>query len=232
LEREAAVQTAPEAEPEPQEHPVAPGVGRRFATVGGAAVELTASGGRFWFECGGCGRRSEQSGGFANAQDAANAHAWHCRATADLITRDRADLVRDLLLEFRQEIHQLDTRAGAGMTLSAAVLIGVVSQAPPAEPGYSLAVVGAALLTIALLMFFSVLLPATATGYHVYAKGAPDRLSGALAGTRDAYHESRLAAVARVMRVKHRRLALAIGVSGLAVMTIASAAVVSLLAQT
>jgi hypothetical protein len=88
----------------------------------------------------------------------------------------------------------------------------------------TLSVVAASLLTVALLVFFSVLLPA-ASNVAVHRRPPPrvpvDRASTPL--------EARLQELGRVVRVKRLRLNVAITVSGLAIVVLAVGAVVSLL---
>ena len=73
--------------------------------------------------------------------------------------QDAAEIAKELVVDLRSELPRIDARAAAGVALTAAVLVSVVSQAPAAMPIYAIAVVAAALLTIALLLFLMVLLP-------------------------------------------------------------------------
>ena len=133
----------------------------------------------------------------------------------------------------RAELPRIDARAAAGIALSAAVLIGVAGQAPPA-PILHFAVVAAALLTIALLLFFTVLLPtsgnASQVAIHRWAefKNGEDLADELATWDRAVYHASVAIELSTVVRAKHRRLTLALFAGALAVLALACGASYSL----
>lgn len=69
------------------------------------------------------------------------------------------EVARELILDLRAELPRLDARAAAGAALTGALLVGVVTQQSLPTPIYTFGVLAAALLTIALLAFLSVLIP-------------------------------------------------------------------------
>jgi hypothetical protein len=73
--------------------------------------------------------------------------------------QNAAEIAKEIVVDLRSELPRVDARAAAGVALTAAILVGVVSQAPASMPIYAVAVAAAAMLTIALLLFLLVLLP-------------------------------------------------------------------------
>jgi hypothetical protein len=73
--------------------------------------------------------------------------------------QNAAEIAKEIVVDLRSGLPRVDARAAAGVALTAALLVGVVSQAPASMPIYAVAVAAAAMLTIALLLFLLVLLP-------------------------------------------------------------------------
>ena len=149
-----------------------------YLTLGGCTV--TVSGNEqavYTFRCEGCGTHQDQVAELVQALSQANEHASECRAVSDPRFRYVADVARELGADVRAELPRIDARAAAGIALSAAVLIGAVGQAQP-MPVLAFMIVAAALLTVALLLFFAVLLPAPAKTSRVSSvDGPPSRTS-------------------------------------------------------
>src|SRR4051794_1966879 len=87
-----------------------------------------------------------------------NLHALLCRAIVRPSEQLVAKLAREVRNDLRAELPRLEARAAAGIALSAAVLIGVVGN-PLGQPAYAFSVLRAGRLTLALLLFASVLMP-------------------------------------------------------------------------
>lgn len=88
--------------------------------------------------------------------------------------QDAAEMAKELVVDLRAELPRIDARAAAGVALTAAILLGVVPQAPPAMPIYAVAVIAAALLTVALLLFLTVLLPSpTLLSHQILLRDQP-----------------------------------------------------------
>jgi hypothetical protein len=79
---------------------------------------------------------------------------------------DTVEISRELAIDLRAELSRIDSRAAAGVALIAAILVGVVSQAPTKMPIFAVAVAAAILLTAALLLFLMVLLPTPTLPSH------------------------------------------------------------------
>jgi hypothetical protein len=134
--------------------------------------------------------------------------------------QDAAEIAKELVIDLRSELPRLDARAAAGVALAAAILLGVVGQAPVGMPIYAVAVIAAALLTVALLLFLTVLLPSPHLLSHQNllrdqpgaAVGPPDASAGAaLEGSfgstyRAARHRKREAKL-RQLEARGRQLA-------------------------
>jgi hypothetical protein len=205
-----------------------------FTTVGGALVTVVATGGgAYQYSCGGCGARDEPAGDPAAAQAAANLHAWRCRGVSYRQGQD-PELLRELALDLRYELHQLDTRAAAGMAICAAVLIGVVGQAPRIQPVYTFSVAGAALLTVAVLLFLAALLaaPSGSSGTLRRRKNllvSDDGQAERSIASCDDYLALRLVDLRVAVRTKRQRFTSAAVATGLALVTVSCGAVAALL---
>jgi hypothetical protein len=68
------------------------------------------------------------------------------------------EISRELAIDLRAELSRIDSRAAAGVVLIAAILVGVVSQAPTKMSIFAVAVAAAILLTATMLLFLMVLL--------------------------------------------------------------------------
>jgi hypothetical protein len=202
-----------------------------YLTLGGCHVAVSASGsGNYSYRCTGCDVQSVQAEGRLQALSHASQHAAQCRAMSNPRSRDAAEIARELAIDVRAELPRIDARAAAGIALSAAVLIGTVGQPPPTMPGYAFAVVAAGLLTLALLLFFTVLLPVSAEGRHAslrrwasFENG--EALVAELASwDRAVYHATAAIELSSVVRAKHSRLTLALAAGALALLALASGA--------
>jgi hypothetical protein len=80
---------------------------------------------------------------------------------------DASDATRTQnVVDLRAELPRIDARAAAGVALTAAVLVSVVTQVRLRMPVLAVAVAAAALLTVALLLFLMVLLPTPTLPSH------------------------------------------------------------------
>jgi hypothetical protein len=189
--------------------------------------------GGYRYRCDGCRTSSDRTDGRVRTLALANEHAAQCRATSRPQSRKAAEIAQEVTGDVRAELPRIDARAAAGIALSAAVLIGVAGQAPPA-PILHFAVVAAALLTIALLLFFTVLLPtsgsASRVAIHRWAefKNGEDLADELATWDRAVYHASVAIELSTVVRAKHRRLTLALFAGALAVLALACGASYSL----
>ncbi len=80
-------------------------------------------------------------------------------AGEEVRTQNAVEIAKDLVVDLRAELPRIDARAAAGVALTAAVLVSVVTQVRLRMPVFAVAVAAAALLTVALLLFLMVLLP-------------------------------------------------------------------------
>jgi len=205
-----------------------------YLTLGGCPVTVSPNDqGDFEYRCQGCGAQQNDVHERVLALSQADDHASKCRATRDPRAEDAAYLAREISAEVRAELPSIDARAAAGIALSAAVLIGVVGQPQP-MPILVFMVVAAALLTIALLLFFTVLLPvpgeagrASIRRWATLESGQAlvDQLTGK---NRAIYHATAAVELSSVVRTKHIRLMLGLYAGGLAVLTLAAGATYSL----
>jgi hypothetical protein len=141
-----------------------------YLTLGGCHVAVFATGeSSFSYRCEGCNAQPYRTGGRLQALSRANQHAAQCRAARSQHYRDAAEIAREVTTDVRAELPRVDARAAAGIALSAAVLIGTI-EAPRTMPLLAFAVIGAALLTIALLLFFAVLLPVSGKAARASAR--------------------------------------------------------------
>jgi hypothetical protein len=81
-------------------------------------------------------------------------------------TQNAVEIAQDLVVDLRAELPRIDARAAAGVALTAAVLVSVVTQVRLRMPVLAVAVAAAALLTVALLLFLMVLLPTPTLPSH------------------------------------------------------------------
>lgn len=205
-----------------------------YLTLGGCPVTVSSNDqGGFDYRCEGCGAQQDQVRERVLALSQADEHASKCRAMPDPRSRDADDLARELAADVRAELPRIDARAAAGIALSAAVLIGVVGQPQP-MPIFVFMVLAAALLTIALLLFFTVLLPVPGEARQAAIRrwatfeneqGLVDQLAG---WNRAFYHATAAIELSSVVRTKHIRLTLGLYAGGLAVLTLAAGATYSL----
>lgn len=163
--------------------------------------------------------------------------------------QDAVEVARELVLDLRAELPRLDARAAAGVALTGALLVSIVTQQPLAMPIYVFQVIAAVLLTIALLMFLAVLFPhqnvgrqfvsnwidgghqgRTASGRGVDPKVDAQRLAAGIAATgRIDYYTSVVVHVSNQVRKKHRLLSIAFLSGLMAVGTLAAGASTALL---
>jgi hypothetical protein len=129
--------------------------------------------------------------------------------------------------DIRTELSHVVTRAGAGIALSGALLIGTVQQTPTTMPLFAIGAAGAVVLTISLLLFFSVLLPppARATRTALLRWGAYPSGKQLLADSVDrnlaVYRATTSIELSQLLQTKYRRLALALWTVVAAVLTLA-----------
>jgi hypothetical protein len=81
-------------------------------------------------------------------------------------TQNALEIAKDLVADLRAELPRIDARAAAGVALTAAVLVGVVTQVRLRMPVFAVAVAAAAFLTVSLLLFLMVLLPTPTLPLH------------------------------------------------------------------
>jgi hypothetical protein len=146
----------------------------RYRTLDDALVTVSLEGAEVvQSRCSGCDVTALFVGSVDQAQHEANNHAEPCRAV-DPHGGDIAEMVREVAADIRTELSHIVTRAGAGIALSGALLIGTVQQTPTTMPLFAIGAAGAVALTISLLLFFSVLLPppARATRTALFRWGA------------------------------------------------------------
>jgi hypothetical protein len=205
-----------------------------YVTLGGCQVTVSANDqGGYSYRCEGCNAQQDKAEGRVQTLFQANEHAAQCRAISNLRSRDVADIARELTADVRAELPRIDARAAAGVALSAAVLIGAVGQAQP-MPILAFMVVAAALLTIALLLFFTVLLPVTAKGSQISIRRwatfeTGEALADELASwDRALYHTTAAIELSSVVRTKQTRLTLGLYAGALAVLALATGAAYSL----
>ena len=205
-----------------------------YLTLGGCQVTVSADDqGGYSYRCEGCGAQQDRAGQRESALVRANEHASKCRAISNPRFRDVSDIARELSADVRAELPRIDARAAAGIALSAAVLIGVVGQPQP-MPIFAFMVVAASLLTLALLLFFTVLLPVPPKGskasirrWATFDNG--QALEDELAGwDRALYHTTAAIELSSVVRSKHMRLSLGLYAGALAVLALAAGATYSL----
>ena len=188
----------------------------------------------YTFRCEGCGTHQDQVAELVQALSQANEHASECRAVSDPRFRYVADVARELGADVRAELPRIDARAAAGIALSAAVLIGAVGQAQP-MPVLAFMIVAAALLTVALLLFFAVLLPAPAKtsrvsiGRWAAFKNEQDLINELAGWDRALYYAADAIEQSSIVRTKHMRLTLGLYAGALAVLALAAGAAYSLL---
>lgn len=150
------------------------------------------------------------------------------------------------MIDLRAELPRIDARAAAGVALTAAVLVSVVTQGPVSSPVYALRVSAAVLLTVALLLFLAALFPSTTIAGHPSAAPAEQRarapkqrpsrqdqasnLVARLANTDPVhFYAERAVRLQNHIRTKQRLLALAFVAGLLAVAALASGASLALL---
>ena len=209
-----------------------------YVTVGGCQVTVTPNDQEgFEIRCVGCGAQQVHAGERVLALSQADEHASRCRAIPDPRFGDADDLARELSADVRGELPRIDARAAAGIALSAAVLIGVVGQ-PQRMPIFVFTVTAAALLTIAILLFFTVLLPVPGESRHASIRRwasfeSGQALIGYLAGwDRALYHATVATELSSAVRTKHTRLTLGLFAGGVAILTLATGATYSLFIET
>ena len=204
-----------------------------YVTLGGCQVTVSANAqGSYSYRCQGCNAQQDKAEGRVQTLSHANEHAGQCRAISNPRYREVADIARELSADVRAELPRIDARAAAGIALSAAVLIGAVGQAQP-MPILAFMVVAAALLTLALLLFFTVLLPVPAKAskasirrWATFKNG--EALADELANwDRALYHATAAIELSSVVRTKHTRLMLGLYAGSLAVLVLASGAAYS-----
>ena len=136
--------------------------------------------------------------------------------------RSEVEIAKELVLDLRAELPRLDARAAAGVALTGALLVSLVTQQSLPMPVFAITVVAAALLTIALLTFLAVLSPrpsasrryiddqvdeGRATRRPVDSEVAVARLAAGLAATgRVAYYCSMIVDMSTHVRGKERLL--------------------------
>jgi ABC-type Fe3+-siderophore transport system permease subunit len=199
----------------------------RYRTLGGALVTVHPSEeGVFESRCSGCDVTASSTGGIDQARHDANRHAEHCRAV-ESHGGDIAEIVREVAADIRVELSHVATRAGAGIALAGALLIGTVQQTPATMPLFAIGAAGAVVLTISLLLFFSVLLPPPARrtrsallrwgAYHSGEQLLADSVNRNLA----VYRATTSIELSRLLQARYRRLALALWAGVGAVLTLA-----------
>jgi len=200
---------------------------RWYLTLSGSHVELIADDrGLHRYHCTGCDTYSNRPEGRQPALKHANEHASQCRATSHLWSGNVTQIAQDVTADVRAELPRIDARAAAGIALSAAVLIGVTGQPPP-MPILPFAIVAAGLLTVSVLLFFTVLLPAPSGASRVSIrrwaefKSGEDLANELATWDRAVYHASAAIELSSVVRAKHKRLVLAVVAGALAVLTLA-----------
>ena len=207
-----------------------------YLSRGGCPVTVAAtSGSSYGYHCTGCDVVAREGETRVQALAHASQHAERCRAMADPRTRVAEEIARELAIDLRAELPRIDARAAAGIALSAAVLVATVGQAPTTMPTFAFATIAAGLLTIALLLFFMVLLPVPGEGVRALirrrtsmddAQALMDELAS---WDRAVYHATAAVELSAIVHAKHRRLVAALALGGFAVLTLASGASLGLL---
>jgi hypothetical protein len=206
-----------------------------YLTVVGYQVTVSSNDqGGYRYRCEGCNAQQDRASERARALSEANEHASICRAMSSRRAKDVEDIARELYADVRAELPRIDARAAAGIALSGVVLIGAVGQAQP-MPILAFMVVAAGLLTVALLLFFTVLLPvpakaspASVRSWATFANG--QALAEHLASwPRAFYHTTSAIELSSVVRTKHTRLTLGLYAGALAVLTLAAGACYSII---
>lgn len=206
-----------------------------YLTVVGYQVTVFLNGqGDYRYHCEGCNVQEDRPSERAQVLSDANEHASKCRAMSSRRAKDVEDVARELYADVRAELPRIDARAAAGIAISGAVLIGAIGQAQP-RPILEFMVVAAVLLTVALLLFFTVLLPvpskaspASVRSWATFASG--DALAEHLASwPRAFYHTTSAIELSAVVRTKHMRLTLGLYAGAIALLTLAAGACYSLI---
>jgi hypothetical protein len=203
---------------------------RWYLTIGGALTTVYAnSQGEHDYRCAGCGKASERSEDHKAIQADANDHAGSCRAARDPRMEHASDIARAIISDVSAELPRIDAQAAAGIALSAALIVGLVStQTPNTSPVFAAAVVGGVFLTLALLLFLAALLSERAS----VARGSVLRRVGHESGRallaelaqwdRAVYYASVAVELSGAARAKARRLQLGICATALAVLSFVS----------
>lgn len=199
----------------------------RYRTPGGALVTVSSNDtGGLEYECSGCHARGDSGTSTDRARQEASRHAEHCRAL-DPHGVEAAEVMREIAADVRTELSRIDTRAGAGIALSGAILIGTVQQTPTTGRLFAFGVAGAVALTISLLLFFSVLLPPPTrpTRTSLLQWGEYDDGEQLLANLVErnlaTYRATMSLELSRLLQQKYRRLALALWAGVAGVLTLA-----------
>jgi len=209
---------------------------RWYLTIGGALTTVYAnSQGEHDYRCAGCGEASERSEDHRVIRANANDHAASCRAAPDPRMEHASDIARAIISDVSAELPRIDAQAAAGIALSAALIVGLVStQTPNTSPVFAAAVVGGVFLTLALLLFLAALLSeraSVARGSVLRRAGHESRVgheSGHALLTELAqwdtavYYASVAVELSGAARAKARRLQLGICATALAVMSFVS----------
>jgi len=205
-----------------------------YRTLGGAVVVVATTALGLRFQCQGCHEESDWLADQQRANSQANAHASRCHSTPDPNVELSATAAAQVALELRADLQRIEAKAAAGIALSAAVLLGVIAQTPHAQPVFSFGVGAAALLTIAVLGFFTVLLPRKLGGAHsALAEVARSMRRGSIAddhglGRLHSYRAAVVEELLEQVQAKDRRLALALTAGALAVVLLAAGATIAL----
>jgi hypothetical protein len=97
-------------------------------TLGGALATVYAnSDGEHEYRCAGCGETSERPDERKMVQANANDHAANCRAAADPRSQRASEITRDIIADVSAELPRIDAKAAAGIALSVALIVGLVS---------------------------------------------------------------------------------------------------------
>lgn len=198
-------------------------------TAGGALVTVAGVNDESYeYHCAGCGEGSDRPDGREPIHAEVNDHAATCRAIPDPHAAAIGDLAREIASDLRAELPRLETKAAAGIALSAAILVGLVGiQTPLSESVAAFGVLGAVFLSSALLLCLAVLLP-----------GPNQRSRSAVLGwlddddtqaptdelrrwERTSYHATVVAELSAMVRTKQHRLRLALGSGFVAVVILA-----------
>lgn len=163
-------------------------------------------------------------------------------------TREAVEIAKEIVLDLRAEFPRLDARAAAGVALSGALLVSIVTQQILPSAIYYFGIFAAVFLTLALLSFLVVLYPGRSAGWRYVDKeinrwnirqpkgtrGEPAAVmtvltNGLIAADRLAYYSSMIYTMSAQVLAKQRLLRLAFVFGLLAVAVLAVGATSALL---